>query len=123
MISLTLLSAAFLVIGDAILQVVAVGTLPANSAQWYSLVRPEIVNGLAFVVLMALSGLISRSPSAVVAGLVAAALASTGIHRWYAGPAFTPMIIVVHVILYVLLGWVSVWIAGMILSDKPSTTK
>jgi len=123
MISLTLLSAVFLVIGDAILQIVAVGALPTNSSQWNALVRPEIVNGLAFVVLMAISGMISRSPSAVVGGLVAAALVSTGFHRWFAGAAFTPMIIAVHIILYILLGWVSVWIAGMILSDKPSTKK
>lgn len=123
MIPLTLLSAVFLVVGDAILQIVAVGALPTNSAQWNSLVRPEVVNGLTFVVLMALAGMISRSPSSVVGGLVAAAVVSTGIHRWFAGAEFTPMIIAVHVILYILLGWVSVWIAGMILSDKPTPTK
>ena len=123
MISLTLLSVAFLVIGDAVLQIVAVGALPTNSVQWNALVRPEIVNGLTFVVLMALAGMISRSPAAVVGGLVAAAVVSTGIHRWMAGAEFTPMIIAVYVILYVLLGWVSVWIAGMILNDTPSTAK
>ncbi len=119
-LSLTLLAAVFLVIGDAVLQIAAVGALPATSAQWADLAKPEIVNALTFIVVMVVAGMSSIS-FAPIAGLVVSALVSNGMHRWIVGPGFTPLTMVVHIILFLLLGWMGLWLAAVFLGKKSSS--
>jgi len=118
--TLILLAAVLLVVGDAILQISAVGSLPANTSQWHDLLRPEIINALVFVVVLGMAKLMKRS--SLVLGLMVASFMSTGIHRWIAGPSFTLLAIGMHIVLYFVVGWVSLWLAGMLVS-KPSSSQ